>query len=57
MSQLEKECAGDLELFMKKKEKLTSAEIKTLLFEKFLTKIYQSQNGIRTLSEFWKKDR
>jgi DNA polymerase elongation subunit (family B) len=55
MEKLEKECAGDLELFMKKKEKVTSAEIKTLLFEKFLTKIYQSQNGLRTLTEFWVK--
>jgi DNA polymerase elongation subunit (family B) len=55
MDKLEKECCGDLELFMKKKEKVTSAEIKTLLFEKFLTKIYQSQNGIRTLNEFWVK--
>uniref|UniRef100_A0A6C0HZ07 DNA-directed DNA polymerase n=1 Tax=viral metagenome TaxID=1070528 RepID=A0A6C0HZ07_9ZZZZ len=55
IEKLEKECAGDLELFMKKKEKVTSAEIKTLLFEKFLTKIYQTQNGLRTLTEFWVK--
>jgi DNA polymerase elongation subunit (family B) len=55
MVKLEKECGEDLELFMKKKEKQSSAEIKTLLFEKFLTKIYQSQNGIRTLTEFWSK--
>jgi len=55
MEQLNDECEGNLELFMKKKEKYSSAEIKTLLFDKYLTKIYQSQNGIRTLTEFWNK--
>ena len=55
METLEKECGGDLEMYMKKREKHSSAEIKTLLFDKFLTKIYQSQNGIRTLTEFWAK--
>jgi DNA polymerase elongation subunit (family B) len=42
---------GDLEAFMKKREKYTSAKIKTLLFEKCLTKIFNEQNGIRTISE------
>jgi DNA polymerase elongation subunit (family B) len=55
MEVLEKDCCGDLEMYMKKREKYCSVEIKTLLFDKFLTKIYQSQNGIRTLSEFWAK--
>jgi hypothetical protein len=55
MEVLEKDCYGDLEIYMKKREKYSSAEIKTLLFDKFLTKIYQSQNGIRTLNEFWMK--
>ena len=48
------ECEGNLELFMKKREKCSSAEIKTLLFDKYLTKIHQSQNGIRTLTDLWK---
>ena len=55
LEQLNDECEGNLELYMKKKEKYSSAEIKTLLFDKYLTKIYQSQNGIRTLTEFWNK--
>ena len=55
LEQLNDECQGNLELYMKKKEKYSSAEIKTLLFDKYLTKIYQSQNGIRTLTEFWNK--
>jgi DNA polymerase elongation subunit (family B) len=56
MVSLQKECNGDLEMFMKKKEKYTSAKVKTLLFEKYLTKIYNEQNGIQTLAEcFFKK--
>ena len=54
MDDLKKEC-DDLEMYMKKREKYCSAEIKALLFDKFLIKIYHSQNGIRTLTEFWKK--
>jgi DNA polymerase elongation subunit (family B) len=46
---------GDLEAFMKKREKYTSAKIKTLLFEKCLTKIFNEQNGIRTISDCFKK--
>jgi DNA polymerase elongation subunit (family B) len=45
---------GDLEAFMKKREKYTSAKIKTLLFEKCLTKIFNEQNGIRTIFECFK---
>ena len=47
---------GDLEAFMKKREKYTSAKIKTLLFEKCLTKIFNEQNGIRTISDCFKKN-
>jgi hypothetical protein len=53
--ELEKDCAGNLEIFMKKKEKIASSEIKQLLFDEFLTKIYQTQNRIRTLDSFWNK--
>jgi len=48
---LEKETGGDIEIFMKKREKYTSIKIKTLLFDKFLTKIFNQQNGIQTLEE------
>jgi hypothetical protein len=37
------ETNGDIEAFMKKREKYTSAKIKNLLFDKFLTKIYNEQ--------------
>ena len=51
MGILEKECHNDLEIFMKKKEKYTTTKIKALLFDKFLMKIYQDQNGIRTIAD------
>jgi DNA polymerase elongation subunit (family B) len=51
MGILEGECHNDLEIFMKKKEKYTTAKIKTLLFDKFLLKIHQEQNGIRTITD------
>ena len=53
MKALEKECGDDLEEFMKKKEKYCATKIKTLLFDTFLTKVHQKQNGIRTLDQFW----
>jgi DNA polymerase elongation subunit (family B) len=51
MTLLEKE-TQNLEEFMKKKEKYCSAKVKTLLFDKFLTKIYQKENGIQTMDRF-----
>ena len=45
----------DLESFMKKKEKYCSKKIKELLFDKFLQKIYNSNNKIRTLHEMFAK--
>jgi len=55
MVQLKMECADDLELFMKKREKHCSTEVKKLLFDEFLTKIYQSQNGIRRVTDYFTK--
>jgi DNA polymerase elongation subunit (family B) len=52
MMALTNETNGDIETFMKKREKYTSAKVKTILFDKFLEKIYNKQNGIRTMSEF-----
>ena len=39
----------DVETFMKQKEKYCSAKIKELLFQPFLTKIHNTQNGIQTI--------
>ena len=52
MVALTAETNGDIETFMKKREKYTSAKVKTILFDKFLEKIYNQQNGIRTMTEF-----
>jgi hypothetical protein len=54
MTVLEKE-NPNMETFMKKKEKYCSAKIKGLLFDKFLQKIYNQQNGIRTIFECYIK--
>ena len=54
MEQLYASC-DDLELFMKKKEKYCSAKVEQLLFDPFLTNIYNKQNGIRTLLQFYSK--
>jgi DNA polymerase elongation subunit (family B) len=51
IERMNSETDGDLEAFMKKKEKYTSAKIKVLLFNKCLTKIFNQQNGIQTISE------
>jgi DNA polymerase elongation subunit (family B) len=53
MADLTKETNGDIEAFMKKREKYTSAKIKILLFDKFLTKVFNQQNGVRTMNEFF----
>jgi DNA polymerase elongation subunit (family B) len=45
----------DLEEFMKKKEKYCSLKIKILLFDKFLTKIFNSRNKIQTIDCIFKK--
>ncbi len=50
MKVLFKDCNEDLEIFMKKKEKITSKYIKTLLFDKFLTEILNSQNRNKTIN-------
>ena len=55
MAELTRETAGDLEVFMKKREKYTSAKIKALLFDKFLAKVFNAQNGVRTMDSFYTK--
>lgn len=46
---------SDLEVFMKKREKHCSSEVKKLLFDPFLNEIYNTQNGIQTLLQFYKR--
>ena len=46
---------GDLETFMKKREKYCSGEVKKLLFDPFLTDIYNTQHGIQTLYQFYSR--
>ena len=43
----------DMESFMKKKEKYCSQKIKTLLFDKFLTKIEHARTGMQTITGFF----
>ena len=44
-----------LETFMKKKEKYCSSHVKQLLFDPFLTEVYNKQNGVQTLFQFYTK--
>jgi len=53
IKQLEKECGDDLEVFMKKREKITNTKVKTLLFDKTLRLIYNRINKIQTLDEMF----
>jgi len=46
---------NDLEVFMKKREKYCSNEIKMLLFDPFLTELYNKKYGIQTLHHFYSK--
>lgn len=45
----------EIEVFMKKKEKICSAKIKGLLFDKFLKKIYNDKNNIREITSFFSR--
>jgi DNA polymerase elongation subunit (family B) len=53
MVTLMQKCNGDLEKFMKEKEKITSKYIKGLLFDKFLKEIYNKKNKIRTIDSMF----
>jgi len=44
----------DLEAFMKRKEKYCSTKIKGLLFDEFLTKIFNEKHGIQLISSFFR---
>ena len=53
LNNLEKECGGDLELFMKKKEKLSSTKVKILLFDDILRKINNEKANMKTISNYF----
>ena len=53
VDRLWKDSEEDLEMFMKKREKYCSSHVKQLLFDPFLTEIYNKQNGVRTLFQFY----
>jgi len=53
MSNLENTCEGDLELYMKKREKYCSIKVKTLLFDKVLNKINNKRNGVQSIASFY----
>ena len=55
LDKMYEDCDGLIEPYMKKREKYCSGEVKKLLFDPFLTKIYNAQNGIRTIMQFWGK--
>jgi len=44
---------SDMEVLMKKREKYCSTKIKTLLFDKFLTKIAHKQTNMQTITKFF----
>jgi DNA polymerase elongation subunit (family B) len=52
MKRLTTECNGDLEIFMKQKEKYCSQQIKALLFDNALIQIQNEKNNVRNL-EFY----
>ena len=57
VAKLEQDCGGDLELFMKKREKISSAKIKVLLFDKMLDTIHNRKHKIQTLDVFFNSKR
>jgi DNA polymerase elongation subunit (family B) len=55
MAVLQKTCAGDLEKYMKEREKETSKRIKVLLFDKYLREVQQRSSGLRGMEVFFLK--
>ena len=50
---MDQELGHNVEQFMKQREKYCSARVKELLFQPVLNKIYNTQNGIRTIDKFF----
>jgi DNA polymerase elongation subunit (family B) len=57
VDKLQIECGNDLELYMKKREKLCSSKVKTLLFDPVLDKIYNEKNRIQPITAFFAKNK
>lgn len=55
LKKLEKSVGDDLEIFMKQKEKISSARIKSVLFDPFLFKIQNEKNNNREITDFINK--
>ena len=53
MTKLFEEVNGDIEVFMKKKEKYCSTKIKAILFDKFLMQIHNKKHGIQTITSMF----
>tara|TARA_B100001287_G_C22667978_1_gene523813 strand:- start:1687 stop:2277 length:591 start_codon:yes stop_codon:yes gene_type:complete len=54
VEKIERECNDDFELFMKKKEKISSAKVKLLLFDDILRKINNEKANIKSISSYFK---
>ena len=55
VQKLEQDCGDDLEVFMKKREKMTNVKVKALLFDKTLRIIYNRKHKIQTMDECFAK--
>jgi len=55
LSRLMQESNNDLEIYMKKREKYCSSQVKNLLFDPFLTELYNAQHGIQTILQFYQR--
>jgi DNA polymerase elongation subunit (family B) len=55
MAKLNKECDGDLDVFMKKKEKYCSIQIKKKLFDTVLIQIINERNRFQPITGFFAK--
>ena len=49
LKEIERECDGSIELFMKKREKYCSAQVKKYIFEKYLVDIQNQKNGMQSI--------
>ena len=49
IKEIERECEGSIELFMKKREKYCSAQVKKYVFEKYLIDIQNQKNGMQSI--------
>jgi DNA polymerase elongation subunit (family B) len=55
IKEIERECEGSIELFMKKREKYCSAQVKKYVFEKYLIDIQNQKNGMQSIMSCFTK--